>query len=159
MVAQLAQQNQPQCMHASFCQTEWWDWNERPPTDAKCVCTYGAVEDHEAVVEVVVLHGGVAVELGQWVVAPGHTQTVKTSCKPTHTRIQLYILRWLTLVGSTSVCRSCWLLCGPGRGWGWRSSEPGPPRRSGCSVRRRMRGGIGTTRWKWFLRQEICLPP
>lgn len=40
-----------------------------------CVCTYGAVEDHEALVEVVVLHGGVAVELGQWVVAPGHTHT------------------------------------------------------------------------------------
>lgn len=52
-----------------------------------CVCTYGAVEDHEAVVEVVVLHGGVAVELGQWVVAPGHTQTVKTSCNP---RIRAY---------------------------------------------------------------------
>lgn len=40
-------------------------------------CTYGAVEDHEAVVEVVMLHGGVAVELGQWVVAPGHTHTHK----------------------------------------------------------------------------------
>lgn len=27
-------------------------------------CTHRAVEDHEAVVEVVMLHGGVAVELG-----------------------------------------------------------------------------------------------
>lgn len=41
------------------------------------VCTYGAVEDHEAVVEVVVLHGGVAVELGQWVITPGHTREVR----------------------------------------------------------------------------------
>lgn len=61
-------------------------------------CTYGAVEDHEAVVEVVMLHGGVAVELGQWVVAPGHTHTHTRSKKHTsgysvlpHMHIQSYI--------------------------------------------------------------------
>lgn len=55
-------------------------------------CTYGAVEYHEALVEVVMLHGGVAVELGQWVVAPGHTQEeahrVDALC--CHTYIYLY---------------------------------------------------------------------
>lgn len=38
-------------------------------------CTYRAVENHEALVEVVMLHSGVAVELGQWVVASGHRHT------------------------------------------------------------------------------------
>lgn len=38
-------------------------------------CAYMAVEDHEALIEVVMLHGGVAVELGQWVVTPGEEET------------------------------------------------------------------------------------
>lgn len=57
------------------------------------VCTYGTVEDHEAVVEVVMLHGGMAVELGQWVVAPRHTHTHTRSERlqpaPTHTHTHI----------------------------------------------------------------------
>lgn len=49
----------------------------------------------------------------------------------------------------TSVCRSCWLLCGPGRGWELQSSEPRPPHRSGYSVGRWMSGWIKTTGWKY----------
>lgn len=58
------------------------------------VRTYGTVEDHEAVVEVVMLHGGMAVELGQWVVAPRHTHTKSERIQPapTHTLCQSYVL-------------------------------------------------------------------
>lgn len=38
--------------------------NHNNTKDVSRGCTYRAVEDHEAVVEVVMLHGGVAVELG-----------------------------------------------------------------------------------------------
>ncbi len=120
---------------------EWWvDWKASPRTWVS-EGTYRAVEDHKAVVEVVVLHGGVAVELGQWVVAPGHTHTrSKKQCAPTHAYTIIHTVLWLMLSCCTSVCRSCWLLCGPGHGWELQSSEPRPPHRSGYSVRRRTSG-------------------
>lgn len=96
--------------------------------------TYWAVEDHEALVEVVMLHGGVAVQLGQWVVTPGTTHRVNTVLPRT------LLHRTPAVWGRTSGCRSCWLLCGPGRGRALQSSAPEPPDRSDFSVKRWMGG-------------------
>lgn len=65
--------------------------------------TYRAVEDHEAVVEVVVLHGGVAVELSQWVVTPTHTHKHTRDVSGQHTRVDSQTQGFCP----TSGCRSC----------------------------------------------------
>ncbi|KAF3836815.1 hypothetical protein F7725_004279 [Dissostichus mawsoni] len=51
----------------------WFPWRGRN-TRITSRSTYRAVEDHQALVEVVVLHGGVAVQLGKRVLAPGNTE-------------------------------------------------------------------------------------